>query len=115
MGCLCEGMGVWGCFHHCLCMCGVCGGGGGGQTWGAKQPTDQPRDYPTHLPMHQHTNHTTAQQERGGGLLDVLKKKICNLLEPTCSGGSSNNWLERHWNIAEQLTRTQPGQRFPKV
>ena len=93
-----EGICVWRCPHHCLCMCG--GGVGVSPTWGAKQSIDQPSDYPSHLPMHQHTNHTTTQQEKDGGLLDVLKKKFCNLLEPTCSGGSSNNWLERHRNIA---------------
>ena len=86
-----------GAFIVFVCVGCVCGGS---QTWGAKQPTDQPNDYPSHLPLHQHTNHTTAQQERGGGLLDVLKKKICNLLEPASSGGSSNHWLERHRNIA---------------
>ena len=79
-----EGMGVWRCRHHRLCMCGVCVGGS--QTWGAKQPTDEPSDYPSHLPMHKRTNHTTTQQERGGGLMDVPKKKPCNLLEPTCGG-----------------------------
>ena len=75
-------------------------GGGGGKTWVAKQPTHQPSDNRCHLPTHQHTNHTTAEQERGGVLLDVLKMKIWNLLEPTCSGSSSDNWLERHRNIA---------------
>ena len=50
----------------------------GSQTWGAKQPIDRSSAYRSHLPMHQHTNHTTRQQERGSGLLVVLKKKVCN-------------------------------------
>ena len=57
-----EQIGVWRGLHHRLCMCGVCGGGGS-QTWGAKQPTYKRSDYSSHLPMHQHTNHTTAQRE----------------------------------------------------
>ena len=71
--------------------------GGGGQPG---EPSNPVTNQVSILTTYQHTNHTNAQQERGGGLLDVLKKEVCNLLEPTCSGGSSNNWLERHRNIA---------------
>ena len=87
----------------------VCvGGGGGGQNGGAKQPADQPTRYHSHLAMHQHIKYTAAQHERGGALLDVLKKKSCNLLEPTCSGGSPNNWLERHRrNKLQELNRNK--------
>ena len=93
------------------CVWGV----GRSQAWGAKQPTKQASDYPSHLPNHQSTNHTTAQQEMGGRLLDVLKREICNLLEPTCSGGSSNNWLESHWNIAGTTYWNLTGTKIAKV
>ena len=110
-------MGVDGCVEvpssSWLCVWGVCGGGAK-----PSEPSNAMTTKVTILATYQCTNTPTTlvHSWRGVGACWMYQNFFCNLSQPTCSGGTSNNWLERHQNISgKKLTRTQPEQRLPKV
>ena len=107
---------MWRCLHHRLSLCGVCvwGGGGGGQNWGAKQRTDQV----TILATYQCTNTPTTRphSRRGvGACWMYLKRKFAICWNQHVPAVVQTIGLNATGTSPEQLTRTQPEQRLPKV